>query len=176
MLCGVHNRSTRIPAYIRARNMFIVHILPRKLLVAALAMKSLPEMNSHDVTVDRIFEHRFTSSAPVPLTLTLDCAVRVALVVPFTNVSTDAGSGANGPHPAGVTGPRPVTFVDADHTTTLASASGKIVFIDPQPFSVDGTGSSATPTTCARLLLGPINHSWSLPLVIDEVCDVFGRA
>jgi hypothetical protein len=139
-------------------------------------MKSLLEMNSHDVTVDRVFEHRFTGGAPVPLTLTLGCAVRVPLAVPCTNVKANAVSGANDPHPTGVAGLGPVTFVDADRTTTMASAGGKFVFIDPQPFNVDGTSSSETSATCARLLWGPINHGWSLPLVIDEVCDVFGRA
>jgi hypothetical protein len=121
--------------------MFIVHILPWKLLVATLAMKSLLEMNSHNMTIDRVFEHRFSSSAPVPQTQTLDCAVRVALAVPFMDVSTDAGPGANDPHPTGVAELGPLTFMDANHTATMASASVEIVFIDPQPFNVDGTNT-----------------------------------
>ena len=129
--------------------MFIVYILPPKLPFAAPAMKTLPEMNSHDVPIDRVFEHGFTSSAPVPLTQILVCAVlSVPLAVPFADVNTDVGFGANDPHPAGVAGLGPVTFVDADHTTTrLASAGVEIVFIDPQPFNVEGTSTLATSAT-----------------------------
>ena len=110
-------------------------------------MKSFPEMNSHHVTVERVLEHHFTNSAPVPQTQTLHCAVRVALAVLFTDVSTDMGSGAHDPHPTGVSGLGPLTFVDADHTATLASAGVEIVFVDPQPFNVDGTSSLATSST-----------------------------
>ena len=81
-------------------------------------------MNSDDMAVDRVPEHGFISSAPVPQAQTLECALRVPLAVPFTDVSTDVVFGANDPRPAGVAGLGPVTFEDADHTTTRLTSAG----------------------------------------------------
>jgi hypothetical protein len=95
------------------------------------------------VAVDRVFKHRF--GAPVPQTL--GCAVRMPLsCMPFTDMSADMGSGANDPHPAGVAGCSPLTFMDADHTATMACAGADIIFVDPQPFNVDGTSTGASAT------------------------------
>ena len=152
-----------------ALNMLIVHVLPRKHLFAALTMESLVQVDSDDVTVDRVLEHRFTRGATVPQTL--DPAYML-LCVPFTNVSADTGSGANDPHPAGIARLCPVAFVDADHT----GAGVEIILIDPQPFNVDGTGTIGASATCAFLLWWPITHDRSLSFTTDEVCAVFGRA
>ena len=101
--------------------MFIVHIPPGKLLVAALAMKSLSEVDSDDMAVDRVIAHHSTGGAPVPQTLALGCAICVFLSVPILDVSTDAGSGTNDPHVAGIAGFGPPALVDADHRIILAS-------------------------------------------------------
>lgn len=98
---------------------------------------------------------------------TLDCTVRVPLFVPFITT----GSGANDPHHRGAARLRLVTFVHADHVIVQACAGVEIIFVDPQPFDVDGASTLAASATRALLLWGPINHHWRLPLVTDKVCD-----
>ena len=172
-LCPIYHCSTHTPTRLTVLNVLIVHILPWKLLVATLAMKTLSEVNSYNVAVDRVFEHHF--GTPVPQTL--GCAVRMPLGgMPFTGVSADAGSGADDPHLAGVAGRSPSTFMDADHTATVACTGGEIIFVDPQPFNVDGIGTLGTSVTCTLLFRRPVDHDWGLPLVIGEVCSVFGGA
>ena len=145
-LRSIYHCSTRTPTRLTVLNVLIVHILPWKPLVATLAMKTLSEVNSHDMAVDRVFAHR--SGAPAPVPQTLGCGVRMPLAgMPFTDVSTDMGSGANDPHPAGVAGPSPSTFMDVDHTATVACAGEEIIFVDPQPFNVDGRSTSGTSAT-----------------------------
>ena len=173
VLCTIHNRSTSFPTRLTVRNMLIVHILPRKYQVAALAMKSLTQVDSDDVTVDRVFDHRFTRIATFPQAL--DPAVHVPRYVPFTDASTNTRSGANDPHPAGVARFGPVIFVDAGHTTALTGAGVEIFFVDPQPFHVGGTSTLATWTTRVFLLWSPIIHDGSMSFIIHEVCNVMGR-
>ena len=96
--------------------------------------------------------------------------------MPFTDVSADTGPGADDPHPTGVAGRSPSAFMDADHTATAARAGVEIIVVDPQSFDVDGRSTSGTSETKTLLFWRPINHDWRLPLVIVEVCDIFGRA
>lgn len=173
-LCAIYHRSTRIPTNITLLNMFIVHILPRKLLVAAPATKPLLDVNGGNVAVDRIFKHCFTGSAALPQTLYH--AAGITLCMPFPDVSTDTGSGANDPQPAGIAGLGPLTLVDADYTTSLTCTGGEIIVVDPQPIDVDCRSTSATPATWVLLLWGAIEHDRGLHLVIDSVCTTFGRA
>ena len=110
-------------------------------------MKTLSEVNSHDVAVDRVFEHCSGALAPVPQTLGRGARMPLA-GMPFTDVSTDTGSGADYPHPAGVAGRSPLTFMDADHSTATAACAGvEIIFVDPEPFNVDGRSTSGTSGT-----------------------------
>ena len=51
-LCAIHHCWTHIPTNLNLPNMFIVHILPGKLLVATQAVKHFLKVNSHDVAVD----------------------------------------------------------------------------------------------------------------------------
>ena len=144
-LCSIHHYGTRIPTCLTVLNVLIVHILPWKLLVATLAMKTLSEMNSHNVAADRVFAHRSGALAPAPEALGF---VRMPLAgMPFTDVSADTGSRADDPHPAGVAGRSPLTFMDANHTATMACVGVEIIFVDPQPFNVDGASTSGTSAT-----------------------------
>ena len=96
--------------------------------------------------------------------------------MPFTDVCTDTGSGADDPHPAWVAGHSPSAFVDADDIATAACAGVEIIIVDPQSFNVDGRSTSGTSETETLLFWGSINHDRRLPLVVVEVCDIFGRA
>ena len=109
-----------------------------------MAIKSLSKVDRQNVTVQRVFAHRFRS-ATIPKTF--DFPLRVPLAVPFSDVSTNMGSAANYPHPARVAGYGPLTLVDADRTATLSSADVEIISIDQDPFNVDGTSTSAASVT-----------------------------
>ena len=144
-LCSIHHYGTRIPTRLTVLDVLIVHILPWKLLVATLAMKTLSEVNSDNVAVDRVFAHRSGALAPAPEALGF---VRMPLAgMPFTDVCADTGSRADDPHPAGVAGRSPLTFMDANHTATMACVGVEIIFVDPQPFNVDGASTSGTSAT-----------------------------
>lgn len=68
--------------------------------------------------------------------------------MPFTNMGADASSSrANDPHPAGVAGFGPLTFVDDNHVTTRTRDRVEIIFVDPEPFNVDCTSTLATSVT-----------------------------
>ena len=171
-LCSIHRCGTRIPTHPAVPSMLIVHVLPWKVLLTTLAMKTLPKVGSQHMAVNRVFAHH--SGAPVPQTL--GCGVHMHLAgMPFTDVSTDTGSGANDPHPAGCAGRIPLTFIDIDHTATLACAEVEIIFVDPRPFNIDGTSTLGTSATWSLLSWGPINHDQRLRLVIDGVYAVLGR-
>ena len=170
MTCFIVNRSARVPTRFVSLNVLIVHVLSRENLATALAMKHLSEVNGDYVAIHRVSQHRLGRLAPVPQTIV--SISRRPLWMPFSDVSTDAGLGSDDPHPAEVVGPRPLTFMDDDPTTALASASIEVVFIDPHPSNIDGTCTLATSTTC--LLWDPINHGCMLLLVRDEVCPRFG--
>ena len=108
-------------------------------------MKTLSEVNTYDVSVDRVLKHP-RLGAPVPQTL--GYAVRKPLAgMPSTDVCTDTGSGADDPHSAGVAGRSPLTFVDADETATVACAEVEIIIVDPQSFNVGGTSLSTSGTS-----------------------------
>jgi len=77
-------------------------------------------MNGHDVAIDRVSEHRFGAPAPQALGCASICMLLSSM--PFTDVGADRGSGPDDPHPAGVTGHSPLTFMDADLTSAAASA------------------------------------------------------
>lgn len=157
--------------------MFIVYVPPGKLFVAALAMKSLSEVDTDNVAVDRVIAHR-TGGAPAPQTLALDCATSICmfLSVPFLDVGTDVGSGTNDPHFAGVAGFGPPALMDADHGIILAGAGEEILLVDPHPSDVDGASTLETSATRAFLLWGPMDHDWRQPPVADKFCSiVFGR-
>ena len=170
--CVIENRSTRVPTCLVTLDVLIVHVLSGENLATALAMKHLSEVNGHNVAVHRVSQHRLGRLAPVPQT-TIP-AVHGPLWMPFSDVSTDAELGSADPHPAEVAGPCPSTFMDGDHTTALESANMEIGLIDPHPSNLDGTCTLAMPTTRVCLLLGPINHGCTLPLVTDEVCPMCG--
>ena len=119
MLCTIYHRGPRYPTRLAVLDMLIVHILPWKLLVTTLAVKTLSKVDGHDMAVNRVFEHRF--GAPVPQTLS--CALHTFPPgVPFADVSADTGSGGDDPHPAGVVGRGPSAFMDVDHAATAVCA------------------------------------------------------
>ena len=170
--CFIDNRSTRVLTRLVALDVLIVHILSWENLATAQAMKHLSEVNGDYVAVDRISQHRLGRLAPVPQTTVP--IVNGPLRMPFSDVGTDTGLGCDDPHPAKVTGPCPLTFMDDDHSTTLASTSMEIVLVDPYPSNLDGTCTLTTSTTCDCLLWGPIKYGCRLPLVMDDVRPMFG--
>jgi len=126
-LLTIDRRRDRIPAHLTLPSVLTIDILSRKFLSAPLAIKSLTKVHRHDVAVHGIYSHPLC--APIPQTPRR--VVRVLLLVPFTDVSTDAGPGTSNPHPAWVAGHFPLAFVDADHVIARVGSEGEIVFVDP---------------------------------------------
>ena len=101
--CFIVNRSIRVTTRLVTLNVLIVHVLSRENLATALAMKRLSKVNGVNVVVHRVSQHRLGRLAPIPQT-TVSIFRRPPWILPFSDVSTDAGLGCDSPHPAEVVG------------------------------------------------------------------------